>query len=75
VENSIDSLTVIPFVTHAEATFLIDGTLLWERFMGGTGNDEGRSVRQTAEGGLIVGGVSGNAVYLIKTDEDGLVDE
>lgn len=52
-----------------------NGTLLWERFMGGTDNDEGRSLRRTAEGGLIIGGGSGNAVFMIKTDENGLVNE
>ncbi|HTW92597.1 MAG TPA: hypothetical protein VMH22_12940 [bacterium] len=55
------------------------GDTLWTRTYGGTGGDEGGSVRQASDGGYIVTGRTwsfgaGNwDVYLIKTDPDGYV--
>jgi hypothetical protein len=49
----------------------------WSQVFGGFGNDWGRSVRQTAEGGFIITGrtlsfgVGGWDVYLVKTDSVG----
>ena len=56
------------------------GNLLWQKWYGGTGNDYGRSVVQTSDGGYAIAGYSystGTAgsqdVYLVKTDvEQGL---
>ncbi|MCK4397010.1 T9SS type A sorting domain-containing protein [candidate division WOR-3 bacterium] len=52
-----------------------NGDTLWTKTYGGTGDDRGRSVQQTLDGGYIIGGVwsdnTGGSIYLIKTDEDG----
>ncbi|MFO7651824.1 MAG: hypothetical protein R6X13_10860 [bacterium] len=53
------------------------GNPTWMRTYGGTGADEGRSVRQTADGGYIIAGstrsfgVGGSDIYIIKTDSAG----
>ena len=47
----------------------------WEQTFGGTGNDYGRSVQQTVDGGYIItGSITSESdfdLYLIKTDENG----
>jgi len=50
-----------------------NGNLLWEKNFGGSNYDYGRSVVETADGGLVVTGYtnSGNQVYLLKTDSTG----
>ena len=55
------------------------GDALWERTYGGSWSDCGYSVQQTSDGGyIIVGstvlGVGGDDFYLIKTDENGIVN-
>jgi len=53
------------------------GTTLWERYFGGSGDDVGRSVRQTSDDGYIVAGsttsigAGGVDAYLVKTDSAG----
>jgi len=50
------------------------GMILWERYFGGTGDDIGRSVRRTSDGGYILAGSTTSAgsggvdAYLVKTD-------
>ncbi len=50
------------------------GTVEWEKTFGGSGNEEGQSVRQTSDKGYIIGGTTnsiGNGftdMYLCKTD-------
>ena len=61
------------YLIHTDA----DGSLVWSKSFGGTGNDRGWSVQQTTDGGYVIAGFSesfgaGNKdVYLIKTDEFG----
>jgi hypothetical protein len=56
-----------------------NGDTLWTRVFGGTGEDYGCSVRQTADGGYVIAGyatsfgTTGRDVYLIKTDSLGNV--
>jgi len=55
------------------------GSALWTRTYGGTNDDRGYSVQQTADDGFIIAGYtssfgeSGDDVYLIKTDANGNV--
>ncbi len=54
-----------------------DGTFQWSQTYGGTGDDYGRSVQQTPDGGYIIAGYTKNSfggsfdLYLIKTDANG----
>jgi hypothetical protein len=65
---------------HGEDVYLIRtnsaGDTIWTRTFGGFDDQEGRSVRQTHDGGFIVAGwtnsgAGGKDVYLLKTDADG----
>lgn len=53
------------------------GNVQWQKYFGGLGDDYGRSVSATADGGYIVGGFTnskgagGDDIYLIKTDSSG----
>ena len=54
-----------------------NGDTLWTRQFGGTNEDEGIFVRQTADGGYIIVGSGSNfgtgGIYIIKTDSMGIV--
>ena len=53
------------------------GRKMWMQTFGGTGNEDGRSVRQTKDGGFIIAGytrsydLGGADIFLIRTDKDG----
>jgi hypothetical protein len=47
------------------------GDTTWARTYGGSDDDYGYSVAQTADGGYIIAGRTGGDVYLIKTDTSG----
>ncbi|MFQ5906313.1 MAG: T9SS type A sorting domain-containing protein [bacterium] len=55
------------------------GDVLWERTFGGSSDDVGYSVQQTLDGGYVIAGhtesfgAGGGDIYLIKTDENGVV--
>jgi hypothetical protein len=57
-----------------------DGSTMWTRTYGGTSAEFGFSVRQTADGGYVIAGSTSSFgeglhdVYLIKTDENGIVE-
>jgi hypothetical protein len=54
-----------------------DGDTLWTRTFGGSGDEIGKSVWQTSDGGFVVGGhtnsygAGASDAYLIRVDEDG----
>ncbi len=48
-----------------------NGDTLWTKKIRASGNDEGRSVQQTTDGGFIITGGSTGAISLIKTDING----
>jgi len=55
------------------------GNPVWERTFGGAGDDQGRSIRQTSDGGYIVTGCTNSYgsgsydLWLLKTDVDGVL--
>ncbi|MBF0430057.1 MAG: chitobiase/beta-hexosaminidase C-terminal domain-containing protein [Fibrobacteria bacterium] len=56
------------------------GDTLWTRTFGGTGDDEGRSVKTASDGGYVILGTTNSygttpSFYLIKTDGEGLSGE
>ncbi len=69
------------FGSGAQDVYLIktdeNGDVIWTKSYGGIGDDFGRSVQHTRDGGYIIGGYSNSFgsgaqdVYLIKTDENG----
>jgi hypothetical protein len=51
------------------------GNVVWNKILGGTGNETVSSIRETADGGLLLCGsneVSGlSSIFIIKTDKNG----
>ena len=86
IEQTSDSAFVLAgigysFLTNSLDVFLSkvssNGTVMWLKSYGGSGQDEGLSVQQTFDGGFIVSstaysfGGGGYKVYVIKTDSTG----
>ena len=86
VQQTTDSGYIISGITYSYGSggsdvYLIKtnslGDTLWTRTYGGTDEDGGRSVKQTDDGGYIIGGFTfsygsgGSDVYLIKTNSLG----
>ena len=69
-----------PDTPDAQTTVNLGPVVGWEKAIGGTEQDEGRSVQQTEDGGYIVAGItysygSGGAdVYLVKLSSSGEVE-
>ena len=45
----------------------VDGNELWSKTFGGSGEDQGKSVQQTTDGGYIITGGTEGYIYLVKT--------
>ncbi|HYV93822.1 MAG TPA: aryl-sulfate sulfotransferase [Chitinophagales bacterium] len=72
-----------PTVDYWVVKLDVDGNLIWQKCLGGFGDDRGQSVEQTSDGGYIVAGysdsndgdVSGNHgledYWIVKLDSDG----
>lgn len=69
-----------PDAADAHTTVSLGPTVGWEKTIGGTEQDEGRSVQQTGDGGYIVAGLTysfgagGSDVYLVKLSPGGEVE-
>ena len=54
-----------------------DGNEIWSRTFGGAGEDHGRRMKHTSDGGIVIVGSTGSSgaggqdLWLIKTDSDG----
>lgn len=49
------------------------GNVVWSKTFGGIGDDMGYCVKQTFDGGYVICGFRNNNIYLIKTDNSGVV--
>ncbi|MGH8104585.1 MAG: hypothetical protein ACREJQ_08705 [bacterium] len=49
------------------------GNIVWQKTYGGSGNEGGVTIRQTDDGGFIIGGGSSTETWVIKTDAGGNV--
>ncbi len=72
----VGSLFWVTLVSISVGVGYGEPSLAWDQIFGGSGDDYGRSVVQTSDGGYIVIGYSGSSgagddVYLIKTDSSG----
>jgi len=86
VQQTVDGGYIVAGVTHSIGAGIADVYLIktnaagdtdWTRTYGGTSNDEGHSVRQTADSGYIIAGYTSSFgagsqdLYLIKTNASG----
>jgi len=89
IQQTVDSGFIICGYTTGAATGSSDvylirtnaaGDTLWTHTYGGIGNEQGRAVKQTSDGGFIVAaksnsfGIGNDDIYLVKTDSSGNVE-
>jgi hypothetical protein len=71
------SLVFVAALSFAGPLFSQDADTVWTRTYGGSGNESGISVKQTADGGYIVAGrtdsygAGSSDIYLVRTDASG----
>ncbi|KXO00447.1 hypothetical protein LS48_03275 [Aequorivita aquimaris] len=85
MKNSFTLLSLFFFVFTIQAQ---DPNILWQRTIGGSGDETLYSIKQTPDGGYIVGGASGSDIsgdktdasngffdiWIVKTDADGNIE-
>ena len=62
------TITVLTLLLNTVVNYAQDPSILWQRTIGGSGDETLYSIKQTPDGGYIVGGASGSDISGDKTD-------